>query len=96
MRLPMATQSNALIFGSLLFLMLVAIFLGIRLRILSPSSAAIVMFLFPLIYKVIVGFLQNEEPLQIVCDGFLLSIIFGPATYVFGIAVEKWRSQNNN
>jgi len=93
MRLPMATLSHALSFGILLFFLLVAVFLGIRLRILSPGKAALVMFLFPIVFETGVVLLQKGEPLQILCAGFVLSISLGSATYVFGIALEKWTSK---
>ena len=89
----MATLNYALSFGVLLFFLLVAVFLGIRLRILSPGKAALVMFLFPIVFETGVVLLQKGEALQILCAGFVLSISLGSATYIFGVALEKWISK---
>jgi uncharacterized membrane protein len=94
MRYPIATLNYALTFGILLFLIGVAVFAGIRQRILSPAKAALVMFLFPIIYETLVVLLQKGEHLQIFCDGLLLSLTFGSATYVFGVILEKWTSNS--
>lgn len=89
MMLPMSNLYYALPFGILLFFLLVAVFLGIRMRILSPGKAALVMFLYPIVFETGVVLLQKGEPLQILCAGFVLSISLGSATYVFGVSLEK-------
>jgi hypothetical protein len=89
----MATLNYALSFGILIFFLLVTLFLGIRLRILSPGKAAIVMFLFPIVFETVGVFLQKGEPVQILCAGTILSLSLGSTTYVFGRALEGWVSK---
>lgn len=87
----MENLNIALSFGIILSILLITVFLGIRLRLLSPAKAAIVIFLFPIMFEtVMVVFLRKGEPIQIICAGFLLSISLGSATYIFGVALEKW------
>lgn len=89
----MEKTSLSLIFGGFVCLITIAVFLGIRLRILKPKKAAMVMFLFPIAFETGVVLLRKGEPLQIFCVGILLSLSMGSATYVFGVLLEKWISK---
>jgi hypothetical protein len=84
-----------LIFGCILYVILAAIFLGIRFRNLSPIKAAIFVYLYPLIFEALLFIYQKRDLLEILCVGTFLSLIFGTSTYIFGKALQKKLKTNN-
>lgn len=78
----------SLIFGGLFTLISYSVFLGIRFRKMSSKQAALIMFLFPIVFEIVLVLLQIVDPYGILCLGVFLSLIFGSATYIFGSALE--------
>jgi hypothetical protein len=85
----MDTQYLGLIFGGIIGVIGIALFIGIRHRQVLAKQAALIMFLLPLIFETIVVLFRGGELLQVVCMGSLLSLSFGPATYILGRALEE-------
>lgn len=85
----MDTRNLGLIFGGLIGIIGIAMFIGIRQRRVSAIQAALVMLVLPFIFETIVVLIKGGELLQIACMGSLLSLSFGPATYILGRALEK-------
>ncbi len=85
----MDTQYLGLIFGGIIGVVGIALFIGIRRRQVLAKQAALIMFVLPFIFETIVVLIRGGELLQIVCMGSLLSLGFGPATYIFGRTLEE-------
>lgn len=86
-------MSVSVIFGGTLAFVLFSLFFGIRHRIVSVKLAALIAFLFPIGFEIILVMFHIEEPVDILCLGGGLSLIFGLSTYFFGRALENWISQ---
>jgi len=85
----MDIQHLGLIFGGVIGVIGIALFIGIRRRQVLATQAPLIMFVLPFIFETIVVLIRGDELLQIVCMGSLLSLSFGPATYIFGRALEE-------
>ncbi len=78
-----------------ILLILVSILIG-RGRISAKLGGTIVLLSPLLVYFIIVIFWEKGEILNAICVGSLLSLAFGPATYVFGRILEKKAKERKN
>jgi hypothetical protein len=80
--------------GSVIALIGMMVFVGIRLRIVSALQAAIVMTVVSGVSGVVMELSSNSsDSLGATCTGTLLAGIFGVWTFVFGRALEQWVSK---
>jgi len=85
-----------LVLGSLIGLTALIVLSGVRLGLWSVKSATITMLIVPFALNMAIVFLDKREALEVICVGPLLSLSFGPATYIVCRFLEnKFREKEN-
>jgi hypothetical protein len=87
-------DTSALIFGGIIGFFGLALFIGIRFRVVTAKQTALIMTILPIILVLIIVIVQGGEMLQVICMGPLLSLSFGPAAYFIGRVLEDRSSKS--
>jgi len=74
----------------LVTILIVIVFVSLSLGYISAKLSGIMMLVFPFVFNfLIVLFWEKGSLISATCGGILLSLAFGPATFVFGRILEK-------
>ena len=79
--------------GSIIAILLICSLAGVRFGYISAKIAGLVMFLGPVMANLIIVRVQGGNTIEMFCMGTLLSLAFGPATFVAGNYLERIAKQ---
>lgn len=81
-------EQDAVIFGSVISLLIIGSLAGVRLGMFSAKIATVIMAIGPVLLMTIIVYFGDGDWVKVFCSP-LLSLAFGPATYVIGRKLEQ-------
>ncbi len=87
-------DNSDFILAGIISLFLITILIGIRFGLVSARIGGIAMLVSPCVFNAILVIWKGGDVVDMICMGLLLSLAFGPATFIVGRKLEE-KAKNN-
>ncbi len=87
-------NNSDLLLAGIISVLLIAVLTGIRFGMVSAKIGGIIMLVMPTILNAFFIYWLGGDVIDLICMGLLLSLAFGPATYIAGRNLEKIVNKN--